>query len=217
MPEPTQSEAQNLFEGDQPLSEQPESKELVLSGPPSDPSPWSKEAVLPRVITPMPAADLQKAMAQRAKQGKLAGYQAQGVRSFTLDAAGGLYERTLIATIISDTADKDDHTEIWFEGKLKRGTPIIVIVVLIFTIWPGVWFTDSVLSTWFSWYRMGFWWTCAWYIPLTLLAVPVFWANFKKSERESWADAEKAIEKIAKIGGGEVVGVDAAVPNHVQI
>jgi hypothetical protein len=217
MPDPTPSEAQNLFEGDQPLSEQPETKELVLSGPEPEPAPWSKQAVLPRVITPMPAAELQKALAQRAKQGKLAGYQAQGPRSFSLDAAGGLYERTLIATIISDTADKDDHTEIWFEGTLNRTTPIIVIAVLIFTLWPGVWFTDSVLSTWFGWYRMGIWWTCAWYIPLTLLALPVFWANFKKSERESWADAEKGIEKIARIGGGEVVGMDEPEPAHVQI
>lgn len=210
MPEPTPSEEQNLFEGDQPLSAQPEAKELVLSGPPTPPPPWSKEASLPRVITGMPAMELQKALAQRAKQGKLAGYQPQGPRSFTLDAAGGLYERTLIATIISDTADKDEHTEIWFEGKLKRTIPIVVIAVLIFTLWPGVWLTDSILSTWFGWYRMGIWWTCAWYIPLTLLAVPGFWAHFKKSERESWADAEKAIGKIARIGDGELVGVSNA-------
>ena len=215
MPEPTPSEAQNLFEGDQPLSDQPETKELVLSGPEPEPAPWSKEATLPRVLTPMTAVDLQKALAQRAKQGKLAGYQQQGARSFTLDAAGGLYERTLIATIISDTGDKDEHTEIWFEGKLKRTIPIVVIAVLIFTIWPGVWFTDSILSTWFNWYRMGFWWTCAWYIPLTLLAVTAFWANFKKSERESWADAQKAIGKIAKIGDGEVVEAGSEVAEVV--
>ena len=215
MPEPTPSEGQNLFEGDQPLPPEPESSELVLSGPPEPPKPWSKDASLPRVVSPMPASDLQKALSQRAKQGKLAGYQKQSERTFTLDAAGGIYERTLIATIISDTADKDEHTEIWFEGKLKRTIPIVVIVVLVFTLWPGVWLTDSILSTWFSWYRLGIWWTSAWYIPLTLLAVPAFWAQFRKSERESWEDAHKAIAKIAKIGDGEVVEVDAAVPNHV--
>ncbi len=212
MPEPTPSEAQNLFEGDQPLSEQPEVKELVLSGPPADPAPWSKGATLPRVVTEMNAKDLQKALAARAKQGKLAGYQKQTERSFSVDASGGLYERTLLATIISDTADKDEHTEIWFEGRLKRTIPIVVIAVLIFTIWPGVWLTDSILSIWFNWYRLGIWWTCAWYIPLTLLAVPAFWAQFKKSGRESWAEAQKAIGKIARIGDGEVVGVSDNTP-----
>jgi hypothetical protein len=212
MPEPTPSEGQNLFEGDQPLPPEPESSELVLSGPPEPPKPWAKDASLPRVISPMPASDLQQALSQRAKQGKLAGYQKQSERTFTLDAAGGIYERTLIATIISDTADKDEHTEIWFEGKLKRTIPIVVIVVLVFTLWPGVWLTDSILSTWFNWYRLGIWWTSAWYIPLTLLAVPAFWAQFKKSERESWEDAHKAIEKIARVGDGEVVGLSDETP-----
>ena len=206
MPEPTPSEGQNLFEGDQPLSPESESSEFVLSGPPEPPVAWAKDASLPRVITPMSAADLQKALSLRAKQGKLAGYARQTERAFTLDAAGGIYERTLSATIISDSADQDDHTEIWFEGKLKRTIPIVVIVVLVFTIWPGVWLTDSILSTWFGWYRLGIWWTSAWYIPLTLLAVPAFWAQFKKSERESWDDAHKAIEKIARVGDGEVAG-----------
>lgn len=212
MPEPTPSEGQNLFEGDQPLPPEPESSELVLSGPPEPPRPWSKDASLPRVVSPMPASDLQKALSLRAKQGKLAGYQKQAERGFTLDAAGGIYERTLIATIISDTADKDEHTEIWFEGKLKRTIPIVVIVVLVFTLWPGVWLTDSILSTWFGWYRLGIWWTSAWYIPLTLLAVPAVWAQFKKSERESWEDAHKAIEKIARVGDGEVVGLSDDTP-----
>lgn len=212
MPEPTPSEGQNLFEGDQPLPPEPESSELVLSGPPEPPRPWSKDATLPRVISNMGAGQLQNALSLRAKQGKLAGYQKQTERSFTLDAAGGIYERTLIATIISDTADKDEHTEIWFEGKLKRTIPIVVIVVLVFTLWPGVWLTDSILSTWFNWYRLGIWWTSAWYIPLTLLAVPAVWAQFKKSERESWEDAHKAIEKIARVGDGEVVGLSDDTP-----
>jgi hypothetical protein len=212
MPEPTPSEEQNLFEGDQPLSEQPEAKELVLSGPPSTPAPWSKQATLPRVITDLGAGQLQNALSLRAKQGKLAGYEKRGERSFTLDAAGGLYERTLVATIISDTNDNDDHTEIWFEGRLKKTVPIVVIAVLIFTIWPGVWLTDSILGVWFNWYRLNIWWTSAWYIPLTLLAVPAFWAQFRKSERESWDDAHKAIEKIARVGGGDVVEAGSDVP-----
>lgn len=155
----------------------------------------------------MPAEDLLRTLSQRAKQGKLAGFAKQTDRCFALDARGTLYDRILTGTIISDAAGGDDHTEIWFEGKLKRGMPAAVIVVLIFTIWPGVWLTDSLLGVWFAWYRLSVWWTCAWYLPLTLLAVPIFWKHFKKSERESWADAQKAIEKIAKIGDGEVVGL----------
>jgi hypothetical protein len=209
MPDPTPSEAQNLFEGDQPLSSQPEAKELVLSGPPTPPAPWSKEAMLPRLITKKPAADLQTALALRAKQGKLPGYTRLSDRAFELEAFGSLYDRTLTATIISDTADKDEHTEIWFEGRLKRMMPIAVIAVLIFTIWPGVWLTDSLLGVWFNWYRLNIWWTSAWYIPLTLLAIPAFWAHFKKSEKASWEHARETIGKLARIADGEVVEAGA--------
>ena len=58
---------------------------------------------------------------------------------------------------------------------LKRRMPAIVLALLAFSIWPGVWITDSMLSTYFTWYPHEFWKTCVWYLPITILPMPWVW------------------------------------------
>jgi hypothetical protein len=65
------------------------------------------------------------------------------------------------------------------------------------SIWPGVWFTDSMLSTYFDWYPRSQWFTYAWYIPLSLLGIPAMWKFFKHSEKKTHAESLEVIKKIA--------------------
>lgn len=77
---------------------------------------------------------------------------------------------------------------------LKRRMPAIVLAVLIFSVWPGVWITDSMLATYFSWYPHEFWKTCAWYLPLTIIPMPWVW---KTAMTRSRLLAEESARELA--------------------
>lgn len=78
---------------------------------------------------------------------------------------------------------------------LKRRMPAIVLALLAFSIWPGVWITDSMLSTYFTWYPHEFWKTCAWYLPITILPMPWVW---KTAIRRSRLLAEESARELAE-------------------
>jgi hypothetical protein len=140
---------------------------------------------------PLSPDEVNKAAYKRSTKGKLAGY-AKTDAGFNADAFGTLYDRTINATVMPS----DTGSTITFRATLKKRWPTIVIAAFLFTLWPGVYFTDSLLSTWFSWYRLSFWWTCAWYIPLTLLAIPVLIKQFRQSELASWIHAHEVIDNL---------------------
>ncbi|MBY0112143.1 MAG: hypothetical protein K2Y21_04935 [Phycisphaerales bacterium] len=86
--------------------------------------------------------------------------------------------------------------------ELKRKMPAIVIAALLLSIWPGVWITDSMLATYFSWYPREFWKTCAWYLPVTVLPMPWVWKTAMGRSRmlaeESARELAERIEKELK-------------------
>lgn len=85
--------------------------------------------------------------------------------------------------------------------ELKRKMPAIVIAVLLLSIWPGVWITDSMLATYFDWYPREFWMTCLWYLPVTVLPMPWVW---KTAMGRSRMLAEESARELAERIGAEL-------------
>jgi hypothetical protein len=126
--------------------------------------------------------------------------------AFEVAAFGMLYDRTLRGRVEGGSGGR-----IVFTSELKKGMPIGVIVGFVLAVYPGVLLTDTLIGMYFPAYPDSAWVTAAWYVPLTLLAAPALWKQFRMSEASSRAHAEETIEKIAATLGGrvEAVGDDA--------
>lgn len=176
-------------------------EERVQDAPRIDPKklPSLKSGLAPEAVV----ARLQAA----AKGGRLAGFQPAGAGVlFSAAIFGEPFDRTLEARA-ERTAE--GATVLRFSSRLNMKLPLIFGIVIAFTIWPGVWITDSMLGTYSSWYgaKVGFWGTCLWYLPLTVLPLP--WALrrlLRKSEAACAASAAEVVGKIQAELGAEPVG-----------
>lgn len=156
-------------------------------------------AKLPRVRTALSAEEIARRAARQSERGKLPGYEPRaGDGLFACAAFGNPFDYRLVA--------RHEGGEVRFTAKLKSRSPAIFWVVMAFTVWPGVIFTDSLLNTWFAWYPNQTWITYAWYVPLTLLPLP--WLHRKVMARTRAAalvHAHEQIERLAAALDGEVV------------
>jgi hypothetical protein len=194
-------------------------------------APWADP--LPAVDAPVPPAEAVAALRKLSQRGKLAGFSTEPAPAhlkavgaadrigdtpadrpiFACDVHGGLYDRVLIGFVRprsgeGDGAGQPAGCRIEFASTLLKKMPLIVAIGFVFVLFPGVWFTDSLLATWFNWYRLSVWQTAAWYVPLTLLAAPVLRTQFRASEAAARIHADETIAKIAATLGGSVVTRD---------
>ncbi|MBL8745482.1 MAG: hypothetical protein JNK58_03905 [Phycisphaerae bacterium] len=130
-------------------------------------------------------------LARESKRGRLAGFRLlPGGAAVT--AFGGIYDYDLII----HPRPNDTGSRIEFEMRLLRKVPIIAVLLLVFTIVPGLQLTDSMLSIYFSWYTIETWW---WYLPLVALSIPLMWKQFRASQAEARRDAGATIEKLREV------------------
>jgi hypothetical protein len=111
------------------------------------------------------------------------------------DIFGSPYDRDLFVTLEPSAGG----SVVRLDTRLRRKFPVIVVVAMVLALWPGVWLTDSLLVTYFGWYPRAGWFTPAWYIPLTLLAVPVLLKQFKSSEASAAAEAALVVRKLRRL------------------
>jgi hypothetical protein len=147
--------------------------------------------------TSLSAAEVLERLAKRSRNGRLAGFRrlegdAEGAGRFGVTAFGGVYDFELIGSI----AAHHGGSRIEFEMRLMRKTPIIAAALIVFTVFPGLPLTHSMLSIYFSWYRIETWW---WYLPLVVLTLPLMWKQFTASRAEACRDAVETIEKIERV------------------
>jgi hypothetical protein len=156
---------------------------------------------LPRVRTALAPEAIVARLDFASRRGRLAGFR-PGPGLFSVAAFGQPFDRVLIA----DARGEEGGTVLEFRSALLLKWPAIFIAVTLFTIWPGVWLTDSLLSTYFASYP---WWglrTWMWYLPLTVLPLP--WmakGMWQKSEGLAHDSAHRAIRKIAAEVDGRIV------------
>lgn len=112
--------------------------------------------------------------------------------SFRVLVFGTPYDRLLIGRIAPDGSG---GSRVEFASRLRPKLPVVFVVVVLLSLWPGVWLTHSMLVTYFSWYRIQTWW---WYIPLTLLVIPALWKQFRKSEGLAAQETDRLVRTIAQ-------------------
>jgi len=168
---------------------------------PAKPSPAEVRqmlANLPHIATDLESTEIATRAQRQSERGKLPGFVASipdGL--FEANAFGNPFDYRLIAYHAPNKLN--------FNLKIKRKMPIIFWVVMAFTIWPGVLFTDSILNTWFGWYPNETWITYAWYLPLTVLPLPwLHKAVMARTRLAALVHAHEQIHAIAKTLGGEV-------------
>jgi hypothetical protein len=161
---------------------------------------------LPRLRTSLAADAVRVQLEAAARRGKLPGWRAEVRGSgtselFAVTDYGTPFESVLTARVESEGAA---GTVLSFTSAIKPAMPLVYAVVLVTTVWPGVWLTDSMLRSYFSGYSYKTW---MWYLPLTAPFVPwAMWAAWKKSRTSGRAGAEESIRTIAGLIGGEVIG-----------
>lgn len=166
---------------------------------------------LPAITSPLSPTEAVDRLDRLSKRGKLPGFERDtaGSRSaFRALIFGAPYDRELRASAHAIDGAPAGGCTIRAQSVLKLKLPAIVAVVLILSVWPGLPLTDSMLKTYFSWYRIPTWW---WYLPLMLLGLPPLWKQWKNSERVAAEETEQLLRKIAE----EIMGVidSAAEPS----
>jgi hypothetical protein len=95
-------------------------------------------------------------------------------------------------------------TRLSFAIRMKRTMPAVFLTLLIATVWPGVWLTDSMIRSYFTGYSFHTW---MWYLPLTIPCIPWFmWSASRKSRVSGEGDGLELIEKVAAVVEGKVEG-----------
>lgn len=146
-----------------------------------------------------PAAIVER-LAKRAKLGKLAGFRAAApeagggaARRFTMPAGAGIYDHLLTVRVTPE----GEGSRLTFALAMQRRVPTIAAAILVFSLVPGLWLTDSMLSSYSDWYSANVetWW---WYLPMFLLTLPVMWKQLvvsKASAREEAGQIAVALRK----------------------
>lgn len=155
---------------------------------------------LPRLRTALRSAEVFERLSKESKRGKLPGYVAlmppkeNGAGAARVLAFGGVYDYEMLIDVSPER--EAAGSRVGFRLNLLKKMPWIAIGLIVFTIFPGLPLTDSMLSAYFEWYRIETWW---WYLPLTLLMLPMMWKQFRRSQTEARKDACETIEKIARL------------------
>lgn len=153
-------------------------------------------------ITPVGAIER---MSELAKRGRLAGFRVveppRDDRGATVRMLvfGGVYDHELIVGL----APAGPGSRLSFRLRLLPRTPAIAAVIIALTIFPGLPLTDSMLNTYFSWYRIETWW---WYLPLVLLMLPMMWRQYRAARAEAVREASATVERLARLLGASAAG-----------
>lgn len=147
---------------------------------------------LPALRSPLAPAAAIDALDHASRRGKLPGFKRESSSAFSVAVFGEPFDRRLHALISPD----GPGSRLELRARLLLRAPIIAAVVLIFTIWPGVWLTDSMLLTYYP--PAQHWWpTWTWYLPLTVIPLPFAARSiWKRSEASCRREAHIAIERI---------------------
>ncbi len=160
------------------------------------------EITLPTITSPLPPTDAVERLDRLSKRGKLPGFEKQpggvGGGGFICDIFGAPFDRELVAQV---SATPGGGCEITSQSRLRLKLPLIYAAVLIVTVWPGVWLTDSMLKIYFSWYTIETWW---WYLPMCLLMIPAVRKQWKTSQAVAAEESAELLKKIAAEVEGQI-------------
>jgi hypothetical protein len=138
---------------------------------------------------------VKRRLAVAARRGRLAGFDDRtGPALFSVAAFGDSFDYRLLAT----AAPANSGCDLTFSLSIVPKAPLIFGLVAVLTVWPGGWLTESMLSTYSTWYAgLPSWVTYAWYMPLTVVPLPWMWRKMHRKSRTAALDhAREQIKKI---------------------
>lgn len=148
------------------------------------------ESALPSVASPLSPVQIIERLSRESKRGRLAGFRViEPGNIAAVTAFGGVYDYDLLIHVSPCATG----SRIAFEMHLLRKIPIIAVLLIVVSVFPGLQLTHSMLSIYFTWYTIDTWW---WYLPLVALSLPFMWKQFKASRAEAHRDARVTIGKI---------------------
>lgn len=164
---------------------------------PSDHNPAPSTQDIAPTDTPRSPEDILSTLDLAARRGKLPGFHAIGAASsgpiFLMREFGTPFESALMAS----ASPLATGTRLTWTLRLQRKLPLLFLVVLVLTVWPGVWVTDSMLKTYFAGYDFATW---KWYLPLTVPCVPwVMWTATRKSRLTAREEAVRLVAKVREV------------------
>jgi hypothetical protein len=142
-------------------------------------------------VVALPPEEILRRLDATARRGLLAGFiPGRPGELFGIEELGAPFDYHLAAV----ATPRGPLTEIAFVPRRKPRTPLITLAVIAFSIWPGVWLTDSMLRTYFHSYHAPTW---MWYLPLTILPVPWMWRSLSRKSLDAAArHADEAVTAI---------------------
>ncbi len=145
--------------------------------------------------SPRAAIDACEALA---RAGKLPGFHRLAPTSCSSRIFGQPFDRDLIV----EASEAPIGSVVRLHTRLRRKFPAIFILVAIFTVWPGVWLTDSLIQTYFTGASSWIIKTWMWYLPLSIIPLPFaaksMWRKSQHAAAEHFAEVQ---ERIAQAVG----------------
>lgn len=146
---------------------------------------------LPAIRTPLSPSQVLEKLSVASRRGRLAGFDRDTTtHSFTALLFSEPFDHTLTAKVDPDPAG---GSIIRSTAVMLRRMPVIFAIVLVLTVWPGVWFTDQMIPGQWGW--IPTWW---WYLPITVIPLPWVWIKLmKKSKTGAGISAHEVLTKVA--------------------
>jgi hypothetical protein len=175
-----------------------EAKEV--DAPSEDPSLKAFSGGLPWLTTSMDREAVLRRLDAAARRGKLAGFEPrQAPDLFEVEAYSEPFDHRLIAT----PEQHGGELRLKLRMEMLKKKLLTFAVVILFSIWPGLPLTHSMLLTYFSWYHYETWVTAAWYLPLTVVPLPWMLRNWlRKSKAEAQASAREQVLRLKDLLDG---------------
>ncbi|MBX9735966.1 MAG: hypothetical protein K2X32_03490 [Phycisphaerales bacterium] len=166
------------------------------------PAAGARDASLRELRTDRSGPDVIAKLDEAARRGKLAGFKATGAATFEVEAFAVPFEHALVGTVFGvgpggAEGSGGGGSVVRFEQRMLPRMPLVWLVILLVTIWPGLPLTELLIDQIFP----AMWWTYTWYwyLPLTIASLPLtMWWGFKKSRAMA---RESATEMLSKIEG----------------
>jgi hypothetical protein len=159
---------------------------------------------LPALRSPLSRSQIIERIQAAAMRGRVEGFDASPGKAhlqaadFRVEAFGTPFEGELGGFITADAPGAADAgCTVRFATRLLPRLPLIFLIILILTVWPGVILTEKIIADYFP---EGWWkYTVYWYYPLSIPSVPwAMWVSLRRSRVVIAESARRAIDQIAK-------------------
>lgn len=156
---------------------------------------------LPQLRTPLTPTEALDRLGLASRRGRLPGFEPApkggDTRRFKAAAFGHPFDREILGAI---SPDPEGGSVVEFRTRLLVKAPLIYLVSIVVSIWPGLPLVDALIPA--SW---GWWPTWWWYLPLCVLPLPFLPRMWRRSEAVAHDEAHKTVRKIGAELGAEVI------------